>query len=154
MAAVLGSVMSDGGAPWFLYAIGAVISVAIEMVGVSSLAFALGMYLPIDLNTPILAGGIVSWLVARPSGNAVLDRARINRGTLIASGFIAGGALAGVLDGFIKFGNKGRPLGSFANDGWGGNLLGLAVFLAIGVFLWWDARKATEAEGAGPQISL
>lgn len=154
MAAVLGSVMSDGGAPWFLYAIGAVISVAIEMVGVSSLAFALGMYLPIDLNTPILAGGIVSWLVARPSGNSTLDRARINRGTLIASGFIAGGALAGVADGFIKFGNDGKPLASFGNDAAAGNLLGLAMFLGIGAFLWWDARKATESEGAGPQISL
>ena len=84
----------------------------------------------------------------------VLDRARINKGTLIASGFIAGGALAGVLDGFIKFGTDGETLYSFGNDGGAGNLLGLFVFVAVGVFLWWDARRATEAEGQGPQISL
>ncbi len=154
MAAVLGSVMAEGNAPWFLYAIGAVVACVIEMLGVSSLAFALGMYLPIDLNTPILAGGIVAWLVGRPSGSPVLDRARVNRGTLIASGFIAGGALAGVADGLLKFPTAGRPLVSFGNDGALGNWFGLAVFAAVGAFLWWEARRATEAEGAGPRISV
>lgn len=154
MAAVLGSVMSDGNAPWFLYGLGAVVSVVIECLGVSSLAFALGMYLPIDLNTPILAGGIVAWLVGRPSGNETLDRARLNRGTLVASGLIAGGALAGVLDGVLRFPTAGQPLFSFGNEGSFGNWLGLFVFTLVGVFLWWDARRATEAEGAGPQLTL
>jgi putative OPT family oligopeptide transporter len=154
MAAVLGSVMAEGGTPWFLYGVGAVVSIVIECLGVSSLAFALGMYLPIDLNTPILAGGIVAWLVGRPAGSEALVRARINRGTLIASGFIAGGALAGVLDGVIKFGTGGESLVEIGNDGAGGNWLGLAIFAAIGAYLWADSRRATEAEGSGPQISL
>src|SRR6185436_4022913 len=103
MAAVIQSVMSSGQAPWFLYGIGAVIAVVVQMLGISPLAFALGMYLPIELNTPILAGAIVGWLIQRSTGDATRDRAIGNRGTLIASGFIAGGALAGVADAFLRF---------------------------------------------------
>jgi putative OPT family oligopeptide transporter len=157
MAAVISSVMQSGQAPWFLYGIGAVIAVIVQMLGISALAFALGMYLPIELNTPILAGAIVAWLVKRPAGNAMLSRARGSRGTLIASGFIAGGAIAGVADGMIRFGFDwfGRPIGyDLGNDGPAGNWIGLAVFAGLGVFMWWDARRASEAEGAGPEISL
>jgi uncharacterized oligopeptide transporter (OPT) family protein len=157
MAAVIASVMQSGNAPWFLYGIGAVIAVIVQMVGISALAFALGMYLPIELNTPILAGAIVAYFVKRPSGNPVLERARGNRGTLIASGFIAGGAIAGVLDGVIRFALdvSGREVTyELGNDGAVGNWLGLLVFVGLGAYLWWDARRATEAEGAGPEITL
>jgi putative OPT family oligopeptide transporter len=158
MAAVIASVMQSGNAPWFLYGIGAVVAVIVQMLGISALAFALGMYLPIELNTPILAGAIVAWLVKRPTGNAALTRARGNRGTLIASGFIAGGAIAGVFDGLIRFafqaiGGSGLPY-SLENAGAAGNWIGLAVFVALGAYVWWDARRATEAEGAGPEIAL
>jgi putative OPT family oligopeptide transporter len=158
MAAVVSSVMQSGNAPWFLYGIGAVVAVIVQMLGISALAFALGMYLPIELNTPILAGAIVAWLVKRPCGNAALERARGNRGTLIASGFIAGGAIAGVVDGLVRFGYTyrfGTGLEySHQNEGALGNWLGLAVFVALGAYVWWDARRATEAEGAGPEIAL
>jgi len=157
MAAVISSVMQSGNAPWFLYGIGAVISVIVQMLGISALAFALGMYLPIELNTPILAGAIVAWFVRRPASNPMLAKARGSRGTLIASGFIAGGAIAGVTDGMIRFGFDWfeKPMAyDFGNDGSAGNWLGLAVFVALGVFLWWDARRASEEEGAGPEISM
>jgi hypothetical protein len=157
MAAVISSVMRSGETPWFLYAIGAVVAVVVQMVGVSALAFALGMYLPMDLNTPILAGAIVAWLVRRPGVNPLLARARGNRGTLIASGFIAGGAIAGVADGIIRFAFDWfhRPVTwALDNEGAPGNWLGLAVFLALGAWLWWDARRAMEEEGAGPEIAL
>jgi len=157
MAAVISSVMQSGNAPWFLYGIGAVVAVIVQMLGISALAFALGMYLPIELNTPILAGAIVAWFVRRPAGNAMLARARGSRGTLIASGFIAGGAIAGVADGMIRFGFDWfqKPIAyDFGNDGAAGNWIGLAVFVALGVFLWWDARRASEEEGAGPEISM
>jgi putative OPT family oligopeptide transporter len=159
MAAVIQSVMQSGQAPWFLYGVGAVVAVVVQLLGISALAFALGMYLPIELNTPILVGAIVGWFIKRPSGNAALDRARGNRGTLIASGFIAGGALAGVFDGFVKIALeyfRGATEVPYAAgfDGTGGNWAGLAVFVLIGIYLWWDARRATEAEGAGPEISL
>jgi putative OPT family oligopeptide transporter len=157
MAAVIASVMQSGQAPWFLYAIGAVVAVIVQMLGISALAFALGMYLPIELNSPILAGAVVAWFVRRPSGNPMLERARGNRGTLIASGFIAGGAIAGVFDGVIRFvfDVAGRTAGyEIGNDGAFGNWLGLAVFVALGAYLFWDARRAAEAEGAGPEITL
>jgi putative OPT family oligopeptide transporter len=157
MAAVISSVMESGEVPWFLYGIGAVVAVIIQMLGISSLAFALGMYLPIELNTPILAGAAVAWFVRRPADNALLAQARGNRGMLIASGFIAGGAIAGVADGMTRFAFDWfkRPIAyGFGNDGGAGNWMGLAVFVALGVFLWWDARRATEAEGAGPEISM
>lgn len=157
MAAVIQSVMQSGQAPWFLYGIGAAVAVAVQMCGVSALAFALGMYLPIELNTPILAGAFVGWLVKRSAGNEVLARARGNHGTLIASGFIAGGALAGVFDGLIRFvfDVLKWPLSwDVDNSGAAGNWLGLAVFLLAGAFLYFDSRRAEESEGAGPEISL
>ncbi len=158
MAAVISSVMQSGQAPWFLYGVGAVVAVIVQMLGISALAFALGMYLPIELNTPILAGAIVAWLVKRPAPTEALTRARGNRGTLIASGFIAGGAIAGVIDGVIRFGLdvRGRSVTYEipGMDGIAGNWLGLVVFVGLGAYLWWDARRATEAEGAGPEISL
>jgi putative OPT family oligopeptide transporter len=157
MAAVIASVMQSGQAPWFLYGIGAVVAVVVQMLGISALAFALGMYLPIELNTPILAGAIVASLVKRPCGNAALQRARGNRGTLIASGFIAGGAIAGVFDGLIRFVldvNGSKVNYELGNDGAAGNWIGLAVFVGLGVYLWWDSRRADEADGTGPEISL
>ncbi|MCU0225986.1 MAG: oligopeptide transporter, OPT family, partial [Acidobacteria bacterium] len=96
MAAVIQSVMASAEAPWFLFGMGAVIAVVVNLLGISPLAFALGMYLPMDLNTPLLFGAVLAWFVRRASGDERLDRARANRGTLLASGLIAGGALAGV----------------------------------------------------------
>ena len=157
MAAVISSVMQSGQAPWFLYGIGAVVAVIVQMLGISALAFALGMYLPIELNTPILAGAIVAWLVKRPTASETLVRARGNRGTLIASGFIAGGAIAGVLDGLIRFlfdVNRRSVTYELHVPDQLGNGLGLAAFLALGAYVYWDARKATEEEGAGPEIAL
>jgi putative OPT family oligopeptide transporter len=161
MAAVIQSVMASGQAPWFLYGLGAVIAVVIQMLGISPLAFALGMYLPIELNTPILAGAFVGWLIKRPSGNASLDRARGNRGTLIASGLIAGGALAGVLDAVVKFLKDRFGVGLTVNVselmGLGAgtlNWLGLAVFVGLGIFLYVDSRKASAEEDTGMEISM
>jgi putative OPT family oligopeptide transporter len=164
MAAVIGSVMASDAAtqtPWFLYGLGAVVAVVVQMLGISSLAFALGMYLPIDLNTPILAGAIVAWLVQRPSGDAARDRARSNRGTLIASGFIAGGALAGVFDAIVKWLEESfgwtLTVDVAKTAGWSDvtfNWLGLGVFLALGAFIYIDARRATAAEDTGHQLSL
>jgi len=89
MAAVVRSMMGTVEAPWFLYGLGAVIAVLVEMTGVSSLAFALGMYLPLELNSPILLGAVVAWIVRRSArGDKVLEKSRNDRGTLVASGLI------------------------------------------------------------------
>ena len=146
MAAVARSMMGSAEAPWFLYGLGAVIAVVVEMVGVSGLAFALGMYLPMDLNTPLLVGAIVAWFVKRSaSGDGMLEKARGDRGTLVASGLIAGGALAGVFKGAMDALQDRFHLHlihHFDNTGWGGNWLGLAVFLALGAGIFLDARRA------------
>jgi putative OPT family oligopeptide transporter len=146
MAAVARSMMGGGEAPWFLYGLGAVIAVVVEMVGISGLAFALGMYLPMDLNSPLLVGAIVAWLVKWSArGDKTLEKARGDRGTLVASGLIAGGALAGVFKGAMdalqeKLGAHLVP--QLGNTDWGGNWLGLAVFLALGIGIYLDARRA------------
>jgi putative OPT family oligopeptide transporter len=151
MAAVLRGVMGDTATPWFLYGTGGVFAVAAEMCGVSGLAFALGMYLPMELNSPLVYGALVSWLLKRSSPNGKAAAARHEEGTLVASGFIAGGALVGVLAALLRFaeettGHEIVPdlttlpgLGPWI-AAWG-NWNGLAVFLALGVGVYWYSRR-------------
>ena len=103
MAAVIQPMMNDGSAPWLLYGIGAVIAGLLTFFKVPALAFCLGMFIPIDLNLPLLLGGAISWYVSTRSKDAAVNTARQEKGTLIASGFIAGGALMGVVSAILKF---------------------------------------------------
>jgi len=104
MAAVIDPLMNGVGAPWTLYAIGAVIAVVLTFCKVPALAFALGMFIPMELNVPLLIGGAVSWYVTTRSKDAEENKQRGERGNLIASGFIAGGALMGVVSALLRFG--------------------------------------------------
>ena len=103
MAAVIDPLMNGVGAPWLLYATGALIAIILTYFGVPAIAFALGMFIPLELNTPLLVGGIVSWYVTTRSKNADINRERGEKGTLLASGFIAGGALMGVVSALLRF---------------------------------------------------
>ena len=103
MAAVIEPMMNGGGAPWLLYGIGAVLALVLNFFKVPALPFALGMFIPIDLNTPMLVGGAISWYVGSRSKDKALNEARTEKGTLIASGFIAGGALMGVVSAILRF---------------------------------------------------
>lgn len=103
MAAVIRPMMNGGNAPWLLYGIGAAIALVLNFCGVPALAFCLGMFIPIDLNLPLLLGGAVSWFVGTRTKDAAVNAARVDKGTLIASGFIAGGALMGVVSAILKF---------------------------------------------------
>ena len=105
MAAVIEPMMNGGNAPWLLYGIGALIAIVLTLCKVPALAFALGMFIPIDLNLPLLVGGGVSWIVGNMSKDKAVNDARSEKGTLIASGFIAGGALMGVVSAILKFAN-------------------------------------------------
>lgn len=105
MAAVIQPLMNGGGAPWILYGIGALIAIVLTMCKIPALAFALGMFIPIDLNLPLLVGGAISWFVSTRSSDEKVNAARQEKGTLIASGFIAGGALMGVISAILKFAN-------------------------------------------------
>jgi putative OPT family oligopeptide transporter len=153
MAAVLRGVMGTAGAPWLLYGLGAVFAVATEMCGVSGLAFALGMYLPMELNSPLVLGAAIAWLLKRSAQEPALAKARHDKGTLIASGFIAGGALVGVLAALLKFVEDSAhvtivpDLTRIAAAGFGpwldawANWIGLAVFLLLGAGVYWDSRR-------------
>jgi putative OPT family oligopeptide transporter len=140
MAAVIEPLMSGQQVPWLLYAIGAMLSLILTMIGVPALAFALGMFIPLELNTPLLIGGLLSWYVKTGSKNVALRQARNERGTLIASGFIAGGALFGVLSALLKY------LGfSHVNSSWAtsyqAEILGLAMYIALAAYFTWSCLK-------------
>ena len=105
MAAVIQPMMNGGSAPWLLYGIGALIAILLTVFKVPALAFCLGMFIPIDLNLPLLVGGAISWYVGSRSKDKAVNAARQEKGTLIASGFIAGGALMGVVSAILKFAN-------------------------------------------------
>ncbi len=153
MAAVLRGVMGASGAPWYLYGLGGVFAVATELCGVSGLAFALGMYLPMELNSPLVLGALIGTLLGRSSKDEATVKARQDKGTLIASGFIAGGALVGVLAALLKFVEDSAGISIVPDlthvatlgvgpwlEAWG-NWTGLAVFVALGAAVYWDARR-------------
>ena len=104
MAAVIDPLMNGVGAPWPLYALGAVIAVVLTLCKVPALAFALGMFIPMELNVPLVIGGAISWYVTSRSKDEATNKARGEKGNLIASGFIAGGALMGVISALLRFG--------------------------------------------------
>ena len=103
MAAVIDPLMNGIGAPWLLYGIGAVIAILLTVFKVPALAFALGMFIPMELNIPLLVGGAINWFVTTRSKNADENKERGEKGNLIASGFIAGGALMGVVSALLRF---------------------------------------------------
>ena len=130
MAAVIDPLMNGTGAPWALYAIGAVIAIVLDRCHISALAFALGMFIPLELNVPLLVGGAVNWYVTTRSKDAEVNKERGEKGTLIASGFIAGGALMGVVSALLKFCGV-----EFEYESWWSNhlseLLSLAAYLML-----------------------
>ena len=127
MAAVIEPLMSGSGAPWLLYGIGAVIALVLNAFGVSALAFALGMFIPLQLNLPLLVGGAINWFVTTRSRDKALNTRRGERGTLLASGFIAGGALMGVVSAALaRFGV------AFDFQAWWANYL--SELLSLGMY--------------------
>lgn len=142
MAAVIEPLMMGQGAPWLLYGIGAVIALILNACGISALAFALGMFIPLQLNIPLLVGGAVQWYVSTRSKDAEVNKARSERGTLLASGFIAGGALMGVVSAGLTFaGFDGKIQGGLWMTGTYGQLLALATYLMLIAYLIRATRK-------------
>jgi putative OPT family oligopeptide transporter len=141
MAAVIEPLMSGAGAPWYLYIVGAVISLVLTYFGVPALAFALGMFIPLELNTPLVVGGAISWYVSTRSKDKALNIARHEKGTLLASGFIAGGALMGVVSASLRFGGI-----NVMNEAWmesaGAEWLALVMYGAVIGYLIWDSLRA------------
>lgn len=133
MAKVIEPMMTGGSTPWMLYITGAVLALLLNWLGVPALAFCLGMFLPLQLNTPMLVGGLVSWLVGRSSKDAAVARARADRGTLVASGLIAGGALFGVFSAITILCGVEPPTNGLD---FMPQILGLVAYAAIIIFLY------------------
>ncbi len=145
MAAVIEPLMSGQGAPWMQYIAGAILALVLNQLGVPVLAFALGMFIPLELNTPLLVGGAISWFVGRKrtkDGAKAEERAkqRQDKGTLIASGFIAGGALMGVVSAVIKFCGADPYLYDWVATPWAA-LTALAAYIALILYFVFDSKR-------------
>lgn len=143
MAAVIDPLMMGGDTPWILYSVGAVFACLLNWLGVPALAFSLGMFIPFHLNAPLLVGGAISWFVGSRSKDEKLNKARQEKGTLLASGFIAGGALMGVV-------SAGMTLSGFSyectlSDGVT-SALAVVIYLALIAFLICSCLKAKKEE--------
>ncbi len=150
MAAVIKPLMSNAPTPWTLYIVGAVIALLLVILKVPPLAFALGMYIPQELNTPLVFGGLVAWFVSTRAKDEKLNNARLQRGTLIASGFIAGGALLGVFNAFLRFLDQ-QPKTNFGYVNWyqtqwagsiNGEITGFIMFVLLIAYALWDSMRA------------
>ena len=141
MAAVIEPMMNGAGAPWLLYGIGALLAIILTWMKVPALAFALGMFIPLELNVPLLVGGAVNWFVTTRSKDKAINERRGERGTLIASGFIAGGALMGVVSALLRFGGF-NPV----NESWLANPLSEVCSLVAYILLIAYFIRATKSK--------
>jgi putative OPT family oligopeptide transporter len=145
MAAVIKPLMANQPAPWLLYVAGALFALVLTMLKIPALAFALGMYIPLELNTPLLVGGLIAHFVSTRSKDEKLNTARRERGTLIASGFIAGGALMGVISAILRYSGF-----NWVNNEWfeshSAELLALVMFAVICAYMIWDSLRAKVEE--------
>ena len=147
MAALIQPLMNPGAqVPWLLYGVGVLTALIMEFIGVPPLAFALGMYIPLELNTPLVIGGLIAYLIKRSSQDKELATKRYDKGILIASGFIAGGAIIGVVSALLKYFN----LEHFIRLGWAdtskGEPLALLMFVALSLYLYFDSRKVKKED--------
>lgn len=150
MAAIIEPLMSGQGVSWVLLGVGAVISVLINWLGVSPLAFALGMFIPLPLNTPLVVGGLLNHWISKSSKNNKLANARSQRGILISSGFIAGAALFGVIGAlFIFITDNPNILNLHVwtdTEGIGAQIAALIAFIALIAYFVWESFRAKEED--------
>ena len=143
MAAVIEPLMNGGGAPWILYGIGAVIAIILTLCKLPALPFALGMFIPIDLNLPLLVGGAIAWFVNTRSKDKEINDARSEKGTLIASGFIAGGALMGVVSAVLRF----ADIDLFMKPSPWTEPIAIIPYTAIIIYMIYSALRAGKNQG-------
>ena len=141
MAAVIEPLMSGGNAPWFLYGVGAILAVVLTAFKVPALAFALGMFIPLELNLPLLVGGGIAWYVGSRSKDEKVNKERVDKGTLLASGFIAGGALMGVVSAVMRFCGV-NLMASGWQEAAGAQYVAIVAYVAIIAYLIYASMKA------------
>jgi putative OPT family oligopeptide transporter len=143
MAAVIQGIMGNGHVPFFLYGIGAVVAVIMEMIGISPLAFALGMYIPFGINMPILVGALIAHFV-RKNKNEAMGKKQYDKGILITSGFIAGGALMGIISSLLSFAKTEYGIHIITNmehNGATGNIVGIILFICLSYFVYAVSKR-------------
>ena len=145
MAAVIKPLMEGGQTPWVLYFAGAVLALVLNWIGVPALAFSLGMFIPMSLNAPLVAGGAIAWFVSNRSKDEALNKARFDRGTLLASGFIAGGALMGVVAAVLKFVGVDLYMTDWAASN-SAEWLALAMYIALAIYFTVHTLKAKKED--------
>jgi uncharacterized oligopeptide transporter (OPT) family protein len=126
----------------FLYLLGALVALLLNFIGIPPLAFALGMYLPLQLNTPLVAGGLLAYFVTKSSKDKEVVLKREQRGTLIASGFIAGAALFGIIGALLKFVGVDIWISIWDSNKIGGEIAALVAFVALFIYFRWDTYRA------------
>ena len=144
MAAIIEPMMYGGSTPWILYIVGAVLAILLDVIGVPALAFALGMFIPLQLNLPLLVGGFLAWLVKTRSKDEAINKQRAEKGTLLASGLLAGGAIMGVLSAILKYAGV-EP--TFMADYIGSpmyNILAIVMFAGLCCYLFFHATHTKE----------
>lgn len=143
MAKVIEPLMMGGDTPWILYMVGAILALILNWLGIPALAFCLGMFIPLPLNTPMLVGGAIAYFVSNSSKDKAVNDARRDRGTLIASGLIAGGALFGVFAAITRFAgfDYTNPLEASTSQ-----ILGVAAYVLLIAYLYWDSKRVKPLE--------
>ena len=146
---IVGLMGGGAGVQWILFAFGVIISVILALSGVPALAFALGMYLPIQLNTAVLLGGFIAYLVGKSARDEKIAKERGERGVLVASGYIAGGSIAGVVAAVIAAaGLQARltvPWPGTSLDSWG-EILAIVMVVLLSVFMYRYSTRSSHAK--------
>ena len=135
MAAIIKPLMFGGQTPWILYIIGAILAIVLDRIGIPALAFSLGMFIPLQLNIPLLVGGFIAWLVSSRSKDEVINKARKEKATLIASGLLAGGAIFGVISAILKYSGVEATMPASYIDSMPFNMLSIVMFVGLCIYL-------------------
>jgi putative OPT family oligopeptide transporter len=140
MAAIIKPLMFGGQTPWILYIIGAILAIVLDRIGIPALAFSLGMFIPLQLNIPLLVGGFLAWLVSTRSKDELINKARKEKATLIASGLLAGGAIFGVISAILKYSGVTATVPNCYIDSNPYNILSIIMFVGVCSYLVWHSK--------------
>ncbi len=146
MAAIIEPLMFGGSTPWILYIIGAILAVLLDRIGIPALAFSLGMFIPLQLNIPLLVGGAIAWFVGNRSKSEAVNKARREKGTLLASGLLAGAAIMGVISAILKYAGLELSLPETWLNSTGYDLLAIIMYIVLCAYLIIHSMKVKTTE--------
>ena len=146
MAAIIKPLMFGGQTPWLLYILGAILAVTLDRIGIPALAFSLGMFIPLQLNVPLLVGGALAWFISTRSKDAQVNKIRKEKGTLLASGLLAGGAIMGVVSAILKYANVELAMPKAYQEASIFNIMAIVMFVGLCVYLIIHSLQAKKEE--------